>query len=140
MRLLEKADRSVSIERFAQSRIDRNLLPARQPFRERGESVRERTQGELWRDLRAGGDNKAAAEFHGPSGAGHDPAAAAADGHAARHGLQARPAGARRGVRDLALILVNHALQFGESMAANGRCPAALAVWTPYVLFGALGL
>jgi hypothetical protein len=25
-------------------------------------------------------------------------------------------------------------------MAANGRCPAALAVWTPYVLFGALGL
>ena len=40
----------------------------------------------------------------------------------------------------LALILVNHALQFGESMAANGRVPAALSVWTPYVLFGALGV
>ena len=47
------------------SRIDRDLLPARQPFRERGESVRERTQPELWGDMRRGGDNKAAAEFHG---------------------------------------------------------------------------
>ena len=140
MRLLEKADRSVSVERFEQSRIDRNLLPARQPFRERGESVRERTQAELWRDLRAGGDNKAAAEFHG---------------RLARVmilpllPLMAMPLGmaSKRGQRapgvvfaTLALILVNHALQFGESMAANGRVPAALAVWTPYVLFGALGL
>jgi len=40
----------------------------------------------------------------------------------------------------VALIVVHHALQFGESLAANGRAPAALAVWTPYVLFAALGL
>ena len=140
MRLLEKADRSVSIERFEQSRIDRNLLPVRQPFRERGESVRERTQGELWNDIRAGIDNKAAAEFHG---------------RLARVlilpllPLMALPLGmaSKRGQRapgvvfaTLALILVNHALQFGESMAANGRVPAALAVWAPYVLFGLLSL
>ena len=64
-RLVEGADHAVSIEHFDESRIDRNLLPARQPFRERGESARERTQPELWSDIRRGGDNKAAAEFHG---------------------------------------------------------------------------
>jgi lipopolysaccharide export system permease protein len=140
MRLLEKADRSISVERFEQSRIDRNLLPARQPFRERGESVRERTQAELWRDLRAGGDNKAAAEFHGRLARVMIlpllPLMALPLGMASKRGQRAP------GVvfATLALIAVNHALQFGESMAANGRVPAALAVWTPYVLFGVLGL
>ncbi len=140
LRLVEGQDRSVSIERFANSRVDRDLLPTRQPFRDRGESARERTQPELWRDLRASVDNKAAAEFHG---------------RLARVmllpllPLLALPLGmaSKRGQRTpgvvfatLALILVHHALQFGESLAANGRAPPAIAVWTPYLLFAALGV
>ena len=124
MRLLEGADRSVSIERFDHSRIDRNLLPARQPFRERGESVRERTQPELWSDIRHGGDIKAAAEFHGRLARVMIlpllPLMALPLGMASKRGQRAP------GVvfATLALILVNHALQFGESLAANGRAPA----------------
>ena len=139
LRLVEGGDSTVKLERFEHSRIDRNLLPARQPFRDRGESARERTLPELWQDLKRGGDPKAAAEFHG---------------RLARVlilpllPLMALPLGmaSKRGQRapgvifaTLALILFNHALQFGESLAANGRAPAALAVWTPYVLFGLLG-
>ena len=141
MRLLEKADRSVSIERFEQSRIDRNLLPARQPFRERGESVRERTQAELWRDLRAGGDNKAAAEFHGRLARVMIlpllPLMALPLGMASKRGQRAP------GVvfATLALILVNHALQFGESLAANGRVAGRRSPSGRRMsLFGALGL
>jgi lipopolysaccharide export system permease protein len=139
MRLVEGADRSVKLERFAHSRIDRNLLPARQPFRERGESVRERTMPELWADLQKGGDPKAAAEFHGRLARVMIlpllPLLALPLGMASKRGQRAP------GVifATLALIVVNHALQFGESLAATGRAPAVVAVWTPFVLFGALG-
>jgi len=130
----------VKLDRFEHSRIDRNLLPARQPFRERGESVRERTLPELWEDLKKGGDPKAAAEFHGRLARVMIlpllPLLALPLGMASKRGQRAP------GVvfATLALIVVNHALQFGESLAANGRAPAALAVWTPFVLFGALGV
>ena len=40
----------------------------------------------------------------------------------------------------LALLLLNHMLQFGKSLAESGRLPAALAVWTPYLLFALLSL
>jgi len=139
-RLVEGADHAVSIEHFDESRIDRNLLPARQPFRERGESARERTQPELWSDIRRGGDNRAAAEFHGRLARVMLlpllPLLALPLGMASKRGQRAP------GVvfATVALIVVHHALQFGESLAANGRAPAALAVWTPYVLFAALGL
>ena len=139
MRLVEGADNSIKIERFDESRIDRNLLPARQPFRERGESARERTLPELWEDLKKGGDPKAAAEFHGRLARVFIlpllPLMALPLGMASKRGQRAP------GVvfATLALIIVNHALQFGESLASNGRAPAALAVWTPFVLFGVLG-
>jgi lipopolysaccharide export system permease protein len=140
MRLVEGADKSVKLEHFDSSRIDRNLLPVRQPFRERGESARERTLPELWEDVKKGGDNKAAAEFHGRLARVMIlpllPLMALPLGMASKRGQRAP------GVvfATLALLLVNHALQFGESLAANGRAPAALAVWTPFVLFGALGV
>jgi len=35
----------------------------------------------------------------------------------------------------LALLLLHHLLQFGQSLAENGRLPAAVAVWTPYAVF-----
>jgi len=34
--------------------------------------------------------------------------------------------------------LLNHSLQFGQSIAEKGRADAALAVWTPVALFGVL--
>ena len=40
----------------------------------------------------------------------------------------------------LALLLLNHTLQFGKSLAESGRLPAALAVWTPFLLFALLSL
>ncbi|RZA29757.1 MAG: hypothetical protein EOP02_03590 [Proteobacteria bacterium] len=40
----------------------------------------------------------------------------------------------------LALLLLNHALQFGKSLAESGRIPPVLAVWTPFVLFGLMSL
>jgi len=140
MRLLEGRDKAVSIERFANSRVDRDLLPARQPFRDRGESVRERTLPELWRDMHETVDNKAAAELHGRLARVMIlpllPLLALPLGMASKRGQRAP------GVvfATLALLVVNHALQFGESLAANGRAPPALAVWTPYALFALLGL
>ncbi len=140
MRLIERKDQAVSIERFENSRVDRDLLPARQPFRDRGESVRERTLPELRRDMLEGTDNRAAAEFHGRLARVMIlpllPLLALPLGMASKRGQRAP------GVvfATLALILVNHALQFGESLAANGRAPPALAVWTPYALFALLGL
>jgi lipopolysaccharide export system permease protein len=40
----------------------------------------------------------------------------------------------------VALLLLNHSLQFGKSLAESGRMPAAAAVWTPYLLFALLSL
>jgi lipopolysaccharide export system permease protein len=40
----------------------------------------------------------------------------------------------------LALLAIDHSLQFGESLADTGRLPAALAVWTPFVAFAALSI
>jgi lipopolysaccharide export system permease protein len=38
----------------------------------------------------------------------------------------------------LALLVLNHSLQFGESLAESGRADAAVAVWLPLVIFAAL--
>ena len=140
MRLLEGQHDAVSIERFDSSRVDRDLLPAREPFRDRGESVRERTLPELWRDMHDSVDNKAAAEFHGRLARVLIlpvlPLLALPLGMASKRGQ--RTPGVVFAV--LALVLVNHALQFGESLAANGRAPPAIAVWTPYALFALMSL
>ncbi len=40
----------------------------------------------------------------------------------------------------LALLALNQALQFGESLGETGRAPAWLAVWLPVVFFGVLGI
>lgn len=140
LRLREGPDGTVSLDRFAHARIDHDLLPARAPMRERGGSVREQTLPELWQRMRATGDPNLAAEFHG---------------RLARSlllpvlPLLALPLGlaSKRGRRSpgvvfaaLALIGVNHALQFGQSLAANGRVAALPAVWTPFVLFCVLAV
>jgi len=38
----------------------------------------------------------------------------------------------------LALLTLNHVLQFAQSLASNGHLPAASALWVPYGLFGLL--
>lgn len=40
----------------------------------------------------------------------------------------------------LALLTLNHVLQFAQSLAASGRLPAAPALWLPFGLFGLLSL
>ena len=35
----------------------------------------------------------------------------------------------------LALLMLNHALQFGESLAESGRASAPIAVWVPVATF-----
>ena len=139
--LRENADASVSRMRFDSGRINADFTPTPPPFRARGDSVRELTLRELWRGLHGElPDNdiprrKLAGEFHG---------------RLARSillpllVLLALPLGmaSKRGRRApgvvfacLALLTLNHALQFGESLAESGRASALIAVWVPVGLF-----
>lgn len=139
-----KEDRSLSSVRFTQGMINDDFTPVPPPFRARGESVRELTLPELWSGVQ-GAD------------LGHPPGKVAAE----MHGRLARillvlllpllavPLGmaSKRGQRApgivfavLALLFLNHSLQFGESMAESGRAAAAPALWIPWTVFGALCL
>lgn len=136
---------AISTLRFARGRINDDFsTPA--PFRERGDSVRELTLPELWRGERlsnldpAKQKRKRAGELHGRLARMFLPPLLP---------LLALPLGmaAKRGRRApgvvfaaLALLALNHALQFGESLAESGRAAGLVAVWTPYLVFGALGI
>ena len=137
----EDADGSVTRARFDSGRINADFTPTPPSFRARGDSVRELTVRELWDGLngRLEGKDlaqpKLAGEFHG---------------RMARAlllpllVLLALPLGmaSKRGRRApgvvfacLALLTLNHALQFGESLAESGRASAPVAVWMPVVVF-----
>jgi lipopolysaccharide export system permease protein len=139
--LRENDDASVSRLRFESGRINADFTPTPPAFRARGDSVRELTVPELWRGLHGelpGNDlprRKLAGEFHG---------------RLARAlllpllVLMALPLGmaSKRGRRApgvvfacLALLTLNHALQFGESLAESGRASAPIAVWLPVAIF-----
>ena len=143
----DKPDGSVSTVRFAQGRIDGDFTPAPPPFRARGESVRELTIPELWKGTPV-------SEMEDPKVVAHE-RAGELHGRLARTVLPpllpllALPLGmaAKRGRRApgvvfaaLALLGLNQALQLGESLAESGRAFAPVAVWTPYALFGVLGI
>lgn len=146
----------LSTLRFKQGRINDDFsAPA--PFRARGDSVRELTLPELWQGKfvhtteqktdekdpakqEKKDRNKRAGELHGRLARMFLPPLLP---------LLALPLGmaAKRGRRApgvvfaaLALLALNHALQFGESLAESGRASGLIAVWTPYVLFGVLGI
>lgn len=136
-------DAPITISRFAHGVSNHDFAPSAEPLAERGESVRERTLPELWRDMqpdRAPGQPKSAAEFHGRLARAlifpFLPLLALPLGMASKRGRRAP------GVvfALLALLAVHHALQLGESLAESGHLPAAAAVWTPFGVFGAASL
>lgn len=139
-------DGSVSTVRFAEGRIDDDFTATPPPYRARGESARELTLPELWRGVATSGSEDAATKHYERVGELH--------GRLARAVLPpllpliALPLGmaAKRGRRApgvvfaaLALMALNQALQFGESLTESGRAAPLLAVWMPLALFGVLG-
>lgn len=138
--LRESRGQAATTYRFDEGVVNRDLAPPATPFRARGESAREQTSAELWRAMETNGDRKSAAEFHGRLARSLVPPLLP---------LLAFPLGmaAKRGRRApgvifaaLTLIALNHALQFGQSLAESGRLPAAPAVWTPFALFAVLSV
>lgn len=137
----ESADASVSHLRFEQGLINADFTPSPPAFRARGGSVRELTLPELWDALNGRlPDNqiprrKLAGEFHGRLARSFLlpllPLLALPLGMASKRGRRAP------GVvfACLALLTLNHALQFGESLAESGRAAALPAVWLPLGLF-----
>lgn len=139
LRVREGARGEVTTTRFAEGYF-RDMLPQSGPFRIRGDAPNERTLPELWVAMHQADDEDSAAEFHSRLARSLIPPLLP---------LLALPLGmaSKRGRRtpgvifaSLALLLLNHALQFGKSLAESGRVPAAIAVWTPFVLFALLSL
>lgn len=132
---------AISISRFAHGVSDHDLSPRATPLAARGDSVRERTLPELWRDMHLeNAEAKPAAEFHGRLARAlifpFLPLLALPLGMASKRGRRAP------GVvfATLALLAVDHALQLGESLGEAGRLPAAAAVWTPFAFFALMSL
>jgi lipopolysaccharide export system permease protein len=128
---------------FREASLNEDFTAVPPPYRERGNSVRELTLPEL-RSAASDGEGvdatKRAGEFHGRVARTFLPLLLP---------LLALPLGmaAKRGRRApgtvfaaLALLALNQALQFGESMGETGRAPAWLAVWLPWAAFAVLGL
>lgn len=143
--LREGEDRSVSRLRFEHGLINADFTPTPPPFRPRGDSVRELTLPELWTQVQ-GTDtdlelspSKLSGELHGRLARSLVlpllPLLALPLGMAAKRGRRAP--GVVFAV--FALLALNHSLQFGESLAESGRA-AALAVWMPLLVFGAVSL
>lgn len=131
----------LSALRFNRGMINDDFTPVPPPFRARGDSVRELTLNELWRGLH-GGETERPRHI----------LAAELNARLARVlvvlllPLLAVPLGmaSKRGNRApsvvfavLALLALNHALQFGESLAETGRVPPPAGLWIPFAMFGA---
>jgi len=141
----EDAAGKVWFGRFAKALINADFTPAPRPFRPRGNSVRELTLPELWQGMHDGNattlaPSRLAGEFHGRLARSLLlpllPLLAIPLGMAAKRGGRA-PGAVFAG---LALLVLNHSLQFGESMAESGRADAIVAVWAPVAVFAALCL
>ncbi|MCC7082028.1 MAG: LptF/LptG family permease [Burkholderiales bacterium] len=130
--------------RFTKAVINADFNPKAPTFRPRGGSVRELTLPELWADMHGGATDIApsrlAGEFHGRLARSAVlpllPLLAIPLGMAAKRGRRA--AGAV--FTALALLVLNHSLQFGESLAESGRADAVVSVWLPLVAFALLCL
>jgi len=149
----ERRDGTVSTIRFERGEVF-DIVPTMAPFRPRGDAIRERTLQELWADMHA--PPRASPPAAGPAQL-PSPTEAAAEFHGRLVRtllppllpLLAMPLGmaSKRGRRapgvifaGLALLTLNHVLQFAQGLAASGRLPAAAALWVPYALFGLMSL
>jgi lipopolysaccharide export system permease protein len=139
IKVRESTDGKVSTTRFKDGYIT-ELTPIHAAFRDRGASASEKTLPELSLELCKTCDVSAAAAFHARLARTLVPLLLP---------LLALPLGmaSKRGRRTpgvifaaLSLLLLNHALQFGASLAESGRVPAVPAVWAPFLLFGALSV
>ncbi|RPI47402.1 MAG: YjgP/YjgQ family permease [Betaproteobacteria bacterium] len=131
--------------KFTKALFNSDFTPSPPPFRQRGDSVRELTLAELWQGMHDGSTTslapqRLAGEFHGRLARSLLlpllPLLAIPLGMAAKRGGRA-PGAVFAG---LALLVLNHSLQFGESMAESGRADAIVAVWAPVAVFAALCL
>lgn len=111
------------------------------PFRARGAGERELTLVELWRRREEGdplGPN-IRAELHARLARALSlallPFVAAPFGVAAKRTRQA----AALAVAAVVLLVYDHMLLFGASLAELGRVPASLGLWLPFAAFAALG-
>lgn len=141
----EERDAALSLVRFEHGQIDEDFSAAPPPFRARGDSVRELTLPELWQGIEGARfpqvpARKIAGEFHGRLARSLLlpllPLLALPLGMASKRGRRAP------GVvfACLLLLALNHALQFGESLAESGHAQALFAVWTPLLLFAGMCL
>lgn len=129
---------------FGNMTVDRDFDPAAPPFRPRGDSERELTVPELWRELNSPWSpvsrTKLAAELHARMARAASlpllPLLAVPLGLAAKRGK--RISGLI--VATLILLAYHHSLQLGESLADKGRVSPILAVWGPTAVFAALTL
>lgn len=134
-----RPDRNLSSLRFGQGRINDDFTPVPPPFRRRGDSVRELTLPELWRGDPVGEEAlpeaKRIAEMHGRLARILVvlvlPLLAVPLGMASKRGQRAP--GMVFAV--LALLALNHSLQFGESLAESGRTSPLLGLWLPFGVF-----
>ena len=132
---------TLSVTRFADGVIDQDVSQESSNFPVRGKGVTERTLPELWGEMQPGAYLKeSAAEFHGRLARAlifpFLPLLALPLGIASKRGRRTP------GVvfATLALLALDHALQFGESLAKVGRVPAAASAWTPFAWFAVLSL
>jgi lipopolysaccharide export system permease protein len=152
----DRPDGSVRTVQFADIRLNEDFTAAPPPYRARGNTVRELTLPEL-RAPPAAGEADASCWRR----VDEDSCISTSERDGEFHGRVARtllplllpllalPLGmaAKRGRRApgtvfavLALLTLNQALQFGESLGETGRAAAWLAVWLPVVFFGVLGI
>ncbi|MDB5985899.1 MAG: hypothetical protein JWR16_952 [Nevskia sp.] len=138
----EQADHQLLKVRFKHGTLNEHFSPDAPPFRARGDSERELTSVELWREL-----HQSAPPLPPPQLAGELQARLVRALSLPLLPLLAVPLGmsAKRGRRApsvivacLMLLALHHGVQLGESLAETGRVPVIPAVWTPLILFGGL--
>lgn len=132
---------TLSITRFEAGTIDQDVSREGSNVPVRGDGVTELTLPELWRQMQQpGAKNDSAAEFHNRLARAliypFLPLLALPLGIASKRGRRTP------GVvfATLALLALDHALQFGESLAKVGRVSAAAGAWMPLAWFAVLSL
>ncbi len=138
----EQANRELLKVTFKHGTLNEHFAANAPPFRPRGDSERELTSTELWRELHAPTPPLPPAQLAGEFQARLVralslpllPLLAVPLGMSAKRGRRAPSVI----VACLMLLALHHGVQLGESLAETGRVPVIPAVWAPLILFGTL--